>query len=160
MKKDIKDYLHFYPGVTLRSKTGFVTLLGVLHYDPIKVVVENGSEVYKTELGEYLPELRSLSDMTEEEAMACYKLNPYSKGEWLIEKVTVKENIKGFEPNIVEIKWSGKDGTGYSAGVDYMYFNKLNAEQHHYLLSKHFDLFGLIESNLALDKTKLQTEVK
>jgi hypothetical protein len=31
----------------------------------------------------------------------------------------------------------------------------LEAERTHYLLSKHFDLFGLIEAGLAIDKTTL-----
>jgi len=33
---------------------------------------------------------------------------------------------------------------------------KINAQETAYLLSKGFDLFGLIPANLAIDKTKLQ----
>lgn len=42
---------------------------------------------------------------------------------------------------------------GLLNGVD---IDALEAEQFRYLLSKHFDLFGLIESGLAIDKTTLK----
>lgn len=35
---------------------------------------------------------------------------------------------------------------------------QFSAEQYHYLLSKHFDLFGLIDAGLAIDKTTLNKE--
>lgn len=114
------------------------------------------SDWHEVDFSKYKLILRPLRDMTPEEAKELYCMSPYSKGSWLIKSVIVKENIKGFEPNIVQINWggaSGASGLGYSCGTEYMYFNKLDSEQHKWLLSKHFDVFGLIKAGLAIDKT-------
>jgi hypothetical protein len=156
MENKIEDYLHLYIGCKLKGPTGTVTLMSVIAELPCTnwgIAVLNGNQSYTTVLGDYKPVLRPLSTITGDEAKECYKLNPYSKGEWLIEKVIVRENIKGYMPNIVDVHWKGKEGTtDYACGVDVMFFNKLNPEQHRYLLSKHFDLFGLIEAGLAIAK--------
>ena len=69
--KDIKDYLHLYVGCTLRCDTGFVILMSVIPeiipHTSFGIAVINGSESYRTNLGDYKPVLRPLSDMTEEE---------------------------------------------------------------------------------------------
>ncbi len=46
-----------------------------------------------------------------------------------------------------------KDGSHYQSGT--LSFSSLNPAQFTFLLSKHFDLFGLIEAGLAVDRTKL-----
>lgn len=164
MSKDIKDYLHYYLGCEVESN--YVRkrkLVGFIYrnnesWPMIQDLGEAGNPIgmpYSVAHNDVKLLLRPLSDMTEDEAKVCYKINPYSKGEWLIKSVLVKENTKGYQPNIVQINWEGKEGsTGYACGTDYMYFNKLSAEQFSYLLSNHFDLFGFIESGLAIDKTK------
>lgn len=148
----IQDYLHLYLGCPCVSKR-----FNLQFESEHTLKAEDLTLLEKGILTSIKPLLRPLSDMTEEEAREVYLLNPYSKGSWLIKSVTVKENFKGFQPNIVEIRWGGKIGNlcnDYSAGTEYLYFNKLDAEQHRYLLSKHFDLFGLIDAGLAIDKTK------
>ncbi len=45
-----------------------------------------------------------------------------------------------------------KDGSHYQSGT--LSFSRLNPAQFTFLLSKHFDLFGLIEAELAVDRTK------
>jgi hypothetical protein len=103
--------------------------------------------------------LRPFSSMTEAEAKHLYCISPYSKGSWLIKSVIVKENGKGFEPNIVQINWGGNSGgTGYSAGTEYLYFNKLESEQHRWLLSQGFDVFQLIPAGLAKDITAMPSK--
>lgn len=157
MEKNIKDYLPFYLGceVMHRNEKGRLEAVSkrMNVWDGFISFGDFGSWYAVNEIK---PILRPLSDMTDEEAKACYKINPYSKAEWLIQSVIVKENIKGYQPNIVQINWAGKEGsTGYASGTDYIYFNKLSAEQFSFLLSKHFDLFGLIEAGLAIDTTTL-----
>jgi hypothetical protein len=160
-KKDIKDYLHLY--LDCEAMYGgygdperLVKIIGASLKDGVQFQFADNGEVDVDKAHEWFkPILRPLSDMTEKEAKELYKVSPYSKGEWLINSVVVKENIKGFEPNIVKINWSGQQGaTGYGAGTEYLYFNKLEAEQHRWLLNKGFDIFELIPAGLAIDKTK------
>jgi hypothetical protein len=159
--KDIRNYLHLYLGceviVKAKDNTG-PTIKGRLHSLDLKYndcVV--GAFDFSISEANIKPILRPLSDMTEEEAKELYLTDPYAKGSWLIKSVTVEENIKGFEPNIVRIEWEGSVGnltSSYGCGTEYMYLNKLNAKQHRLLLSKHFDLFDLIPAGLAIDATK------
>lgn len=69
------------------------------------------------------PILRKLSDMTEEEMNECGNL------------------IYDFSDDEELNRWKWSD------------FDFGCAEQFHYLLSKHFDLFNLIPEGLAIDKT-------
>jgi hypothetical protein len=58
-----------------------------------------------------------------------------------LESMTEEERLKFAE--LKDIHWEGKLLTVQSMGA-----------LTHYLLSKHFDIFGLIKDNLALDATK------
>jgi hypothetical protein len=71
------------------------------------------------------PILRPLSDMTEEELQECGNL-VYDFSD---------------DPELNNHKWQD-------------FQTLLTSEQFHWLLKKHFDLFGLIEAGLAIDKTK------
>ena len=76
------------------------------------------------------PILRPLSDMTEEELQECGNL-----------VVDFSDDESGLGLN--EHKWQ-----------DFTLL--LCAEQFHWLIQRGFDLFGLIEAGLAIDKTKLK----
>jgi hypothetical protein len=77
----------------------------------------------------FTPILRPLSDITEDELMA----------------IGVKPKREWHEPTLQESKkWI----------VDNQYLEIYSAKEVAYLLSKHFDLFGLIDAGLAIDKTK------
>lgn len=76
------------------------------------------------------PILRKLSDMTEKELQECGNL-----------VVDFSDDESGLGLN--EHKWQ-----------DFTLL--LCAEQFHWLIQRGFDLFGLIEAGLAIDKTKLE----
>lgn len=173
--KNIKDYLHLYlgceiyaEGFQIRKLTPLVLMEWDDHYYPFK------------------PILRSLSDMTEEEAIELQCITtPYRCIDW--DKDPSKYDVTFHTDHKL-----GKDHPNYKQvfsitvvdlrrDFDYMNINlngdiiRYNHEadkdpvinervhNHHettrYLLSKHFDLFGLIESGLAIDKTKLNSHV-
>ncbi len=151
--KKLSDYLHLYLGCKCISSEGSMTYTlwevnkgkySTLHKD------EHGNEIDL--MGDFKLVLRPLSSMTPSEAQELYKVSRYSKEMSSIKQVELVENVKGYQPNIVKISWGGPTGSGgYGVGQDIMYLNKLESEQHHWLLSKHFDLFGLIEAGLAID---------
>lgn len=82
------------------------------------------------ELNDWKLILRPLSDMTEEEAKDCHNLT------------TIQKSI------------DGKDVIGYYRENEPF----LEPIQFAFLLSKHFDLFGLIDAGLAIDKTTLNKQ--
>lgn len=172
MKKELKDYLHLYLGCEVMTPDGIGWLAsvsrdrkkmdGLLLSTMIKVdfktirLTENSVDGYdkKRNHGAYLieaehyvginasagtppdfsmpggckPILRPLSDMSEDE---CFEL-----GEIL--NVHIPDHL------IEALKNNSK------YVIDFRY----SFEFTRYLLSKHFDLFGLIEAGLAIDKTK------
>lgn len=76
---------------------------------------------------DFTPHLRPLSDMAEEELQECGNMIYDFSG----------------DPELNAHKWQD-----FEIG--------LAPEQFHYLLSKHFDLFGLIDAGLAIDSTTLK----
>lgn len=84
--------------------------------------------------------LHPLSDMTEEEGLKCWEImnTGFGKEKYRTE-LTISDKSK-----------FGKSGTTSSA---YIACIPNTYEQSRYLLSKGFDLFGLIESGLAIDST-------
>lgn len=135
MKKELKDYLHLYLGCELLSISTY-EIVGKL-----EGIV--GSEAhfkvngvwYSASLSNYKPILRPLSDMTDEE---YDYLAEHILDDIIWSPATIYDFI-----NILREKLS---------------ISKL-AETNYYLLSKHFDLFGLIESGLAIDASKVKSKM-
>lgn len=118
MKKELKDYLHLYLGCKVETegakiKTLDLTLLDLAINEKIGLT----------------PILRPLSDMSEDEALECWKATDRLH----------TETLDGWQ--VVDY---------YRKNTDFF-----EAVEFHYLLSKHFDLFKLIESGLAIDKKTL-----
>lgn len=153
MSKDIKDYLHLYLGCEVYNPTypmwrfRLVAISGVEAGKNIRLeVIIDEQEGPYPDTGWCWPErlkliLRSLSDMTEEEMKQVAWLQFNYKA----------EDVRG------------KDRHGNIKVVNkspfYYWINPIrntNPETTLYLLSKHFDLFGLIEAGIALDKTTLK----
>lgn len=143
--KKIEDYLHLYLGCEClwedkEGDTGGRTELD--HYSL--------SGFYEGDI-KIKPLLRPLSDMTEEEARYIFKYyfeKDYTE-DWTGDTGSAYFNPKRITPT----KYHALriiDGADYETG-DFMKVIGLVP----YLLSKHFDLFGLIESGLAIDKTTL-----
>lgn len=147
MEKNIKDYLHLYLGCecilhdSFSRFDGCHKLTGVSYDDTKKdwwAYFEN-SEIGHSPCNYVIPLLRPLSDITEEEMREVVLIN-YAVQNTL---QSVAYNDYG-----IDFKTSG------FAGDKYIDFNRTNAETITYLFSKDFDLLGLIESGLAIDKTK------
>lgn len=123
----IEDYLHLYIGceVLCPENNEKYTLTGVDGNTVYLMHTEGGAET----IMEYIKLLlRPLSDMTEDEM------------EYM--GITLKQGTM----NIQYMRYSNKFG-------DYEYTP--SAEAFRWMLSKGFDLFGLIESGLAIEKTKV-----
>lgn len=141
MEKNIKDYLHLYLGVKGKLKVRYHHGWEEQEVDSVlSASFDSGNhsfkcfDVYGNQWGDtiiypsrmFTPILRPLSDMTEEEyEHILYDLRSYD---------------------------GGRD-KGKLAFPD-MFMTIQNADVFSYCLKQGFDLFGLIESGLAIDKTK------
>lgn len=129
--KQLKDYLHYYIGCELKTDTGKVTLIGVLNdkfNGNYQIAVLNGNITYMSIIERYKPILRRLEDITEDEADYIY--NNFD--------VCFDTDALG---NPVF------DWDDIRANNAFAIF--------HYLLKESFDLFNLIDENLAIDKKTL-----
>lgn len=142
MTKDIKDYLHLYLGceVQLRHNGTFVpdpyeptcylSRITDGRMDSVGVRYDGSEEIIYPFTADIKPILRPLSDMTEEEAR---QLCP-----------------NGEEPFL---KYLSEKDEWYTNRI---HFYTAYSECYRFLLSRGFDLFGLIDSGLAIDATKIQ----
>jgi hypothetical protein len=139
MKKELKDYLHLYLGCECRldnkEKGKLIGFDSRLHDSEVEMVCftiwmdkENDWTVYNDDANfdRIKPILRPLSDMTEDELKCLRSERGHLKG-------VHRDDLKFI---IIMNKWSPEDFI--------------------FLLSKHFDLFGLIPAGLAIDKTTLK----
>ena len=155
MKKELKDYLHLYLGCDCRldnKETG--KLIGFdsrLHDAELEMVCytiwldkENDWSVYNDDknLGRIKPILRPLNNMTEEEIGNFFDLN-----------VDAQVVMGNFNSPFFQVEYIDDYG---ERTYEHQYITQLKPEQYRYLISKHFDIFGLIESGLAIDKTTLK----
>jgi hypothetical protein len=156
--KDIKDYLHLYLfskcvvteiSEKFKAHCGYTigneTILGPIL---LTCVLDEALQVKLL--------LRPLSDMTEEEAAFIGEL-VYSKPDsvkWRVEH-------KGNYLNIYRKHYFKSITIDYASGdIDFYDEGELDTslqqtEIFRYLLSMDFDLFGLIEAGLTIDKTKI-----
>lgn len=157
MTKNIKDYLHLYNGCTIRRFNKHIgTLDGKLcgfkdGFNESYILVNHGMNIVRVGWNEeFKPILRPLSSMTDDEAIEVCKFET-PKGRWGdIEIEEIRDN------KIWYLDGSMFHGDGISEYEDcFIYFNQLDSEQFRFLISKHFDLFGLIKEGLAIDATTL-----
>lgn len=149
MSIEIKDYLHLYLGcevAVIDKMAAEYNCEEIIYTDKLKGVTE--SEVKPGEMiaiigdvfqEEYIdrikPILRPLSDMSDDECW--YSQNAFG------------HFVKGTsEPYIQNRLHCIKDS--------YTDFRNILPHQFAWLLKQGFDLFGLIESGLAIDKTKIK----
>lgn len=145
MKKELKDYLHLYLGCeiigTYRDASGSKGYLtGITNGGcdcEIQFILEDGinveEEPYINDIAQVKPILRPLSDMTEDEENEIEgEYGSYGLGE--------------------------KHLCNALKNHDLRYVKKLDEAFGliHYLLSKSFDIFGLIEAGLAIDASTLK----
>jgi hypothetical protein len=171
--KKIEDYLHHYLGCEILVGDAVCTLIGI----------EDGAFVMSKLTGRHIipmrltkPILRPLSDMTEEEIVAAAKFIcavPNEQGfEYEIQKCHNTVGAKFFNHKFTAGQYlsiyneKNRPETIGHIEVGWYSDNKIDRRKtkelwkvggcHEltiYLLSKGFDLFGLIEAGLAIDKT-------
>jgi len=175
-QREIRDYLHLYLGCEMQYST---------HHEPQYEKYILSSENLKEAIEfEDLPILRPLSDMTDREvldvvAIVLRKEIDFLKVEWTPKRdyVVVHYNTWLPQSDYEKERWERCE-LNIAIADDFTIYNHANYikgnstgvsneplyKQHEatrYLLSKGFDLFGLIEEGLAIDKTKgeIKTEL-
>lgn len=138
MENKITDYLHLYIGCEILMNGGNTyKLAGVEKAKGFWVYYDNSERTHWMPTLDLKLILRPLSDMTEEEVNECWNRLDWS------ENITTPANRR----RLLNDEFLDSD-EGREAG--WFSFCKILP----YLLSKSFDLFGLIESGLAIDKTQ------
>lgn len=132
------EVANLYLGCKIADNDGITTDMNA-HY----FLYGNFSKIHS---GELKPVLRRLSSMTEEEALEFVNIGliPAHK----FEKISVtilNENV---------IYFTDHNTTGFNTEHDRC-FDKLDSLQFSWLLSKHFDLFGLLDNNEAIESPSL-----
>lgn len=149
MEKNIKDYLHLYLGCECLGNDGKPYTLKPSHFP----------SNWKEGINGHKPILRPLSDMTEEEFSECVLLHFGIENRDVVFG-TINKIERYSEPKMLTNFGTAlpyrcsKDGIHVMTGT--LSTNSLNPQQFKYMLSKHFDLFGLIPDGLAIDKTTLK----
>lgn len=135
MEKKLSDYLHLYIGGPMWHISPAGNHETKLSHWLYKDLIDG----HLASFAYYKLMLRPLSSMTEEEMKEIVLMN-YNVENTLLSVIQYSRGI--------EFKTSGFTGGGE---ID---FYKTNPITFLHLLSKHFDLFGLIEAGIAIDKTK------
>jgi hypothetical protein len=153
---NIKDYLHLYisPDTKLIcvkepmvwDENGLKSWLKPGDWLPVSPIILHQLDLYEV-FDCFKPLLRPLSDMTEEEAVALVLEAVGAKAEF-IKWHTESGEIGGFEWQSDHYRKGQRHNTWYES---------FEPEGTRYLLSRGFDLFGLIPAGLALDKTTYQS---
>ncbi len=155
MNKKIEDYLHLYIGCEAHTGHGKVQIVGVHidNFNGIKdAVVLNGNVTHRIPIIELKLILRPLSDINFDEAKILFSLPQNAE----LVKIKAYPRSKEFD-----YKWksaelpNNPDGFSYS-GVGLTtstpVASKHSPEKTKYLLDCGFDIFGLIEAGLAIEK--------
>lgn len=140
MEKKIENYLHLYLGCECEIKgqpNAILGAVGIKSGEQVIVRWPKDDEWSYADVTEVKPILRPLSSMTEEEMKEFASIQR--------EGIT---KIK-FEKGKI---WSFVDHEGFYKWHPHS-LDTPTPEQFCYLLSKHFDLFGLIDAGLALSTT-------
>lgn len=133
MEKNIKDYLHLYLGCE------------VICPDPFKDEGVN-TRGYLTGIhGEHGPEIQLIEGYHASENPEYFD---YSQIKLIVRPLSSMTEGEGNE----------LENIGHNAVLNKFEINRFHAERIKYLLSKGFDLFGLIEAGLAIEK-KLATPI-
>lgn len=140
MENKIEDYLHLYIGCQGKISDGIAT---------INNVDITGVTIDQVNRGSFTcnPILRPLSDMTEEEKMQLIRICHPEKEYPIIKYIDLDKEVLNFSSKTQRMKYYRIFACGF--------YGTWHPEEMKYLLKQGFDLFGLIESGLAIDKTKL-----
>lgn len=125
MKKELKDYAHFYIGCDVLQDDNEIARLVGIYAETCMLIHEATGQFGECDISKIKLILRHLSDLTEEEMIYCV-----ANGQLV---------YCGQSPENFVIGWGA-----------------FRPEITRFLLSKSFDLFGLIKAGLAIDATTLK----
>ena len=150
MKKELKDYLHLYLGCVGFGSSGCAICL----------TAESLTLILKGEV-KFTPILRPLSDMTKEEMKELYLIvfNRKFLGDNITHRDIGKKNERWVLWSGVERLFIYSDGD-VGADSDLSHYRVHMPTVILWFLSKHFDLFGLIDAGLAIDATEIKKTVQ
>ena len=135
LTKKIEDYLPYYIGQDIQippKEEG-------AKFDVMQLTYEK----FKYDLSNVKLYLRPLSSMAEEEAKEVIKRQFRS---W------VKPIYEGHSSLCIDVKFQSEGFNKFTyTQIDY---DRISPDSVHYLLKQGFDLFGLIEAGMAVDKSK------
>lgn len=171
MKKKIEDYLPLYLGCRIKSKGGkFGDLVSVstdgtsiVVYDKDKIDDPRGLCINSDWL---LLVLRPLSDMKIEEGAWCLKETYFSHVDYPISDFKLEfVGQQNKNPRISidndwykwDLTFGNSNGSIWNTNDTLPCNTKIKATVFTFLLSKHFDLFGLIESGLAVNAAEINS---
>lgn len=140
MEKKIEDYLHFHIGC-------FVIYVGMKNWRKL-TASWLGALLKNNACKNIKPILRRVSDMTKDEAMDLIRLN-----------VDKSEIINIETQNETLIIFSRKHPKMRHTVLSCIKLNECSPAEFLWLLSKHFDIFRLIDAGIAIDKNAI-TEPK
>lgn len=171
---ELKDYLHLYLGCQFVVKINNTDMLSApMVLDEAALFSASRSESY-FDFIKPIPILRPLSDMTDNEidelASVLLGKETHCFHKWRSEDgdciIADWKKEKPFDKEFdtltmgmlisgdfsIKHKWDYSNKKGTATTNEPLWNSHLITK---YLLSKHFDLFGLIDAGLAIDKTKL-----
>jgi len=145
MKLELKHLAGYLPYElkAMDKRTKEIRIVTLLHFTYNKETVGHNHLLYKgLLLSEHLPILRPLSDLTKEIEVNGEKFVPMKK---LLKEVGFNYPLECY---IQDEQWILNDG--------YRAIGQLSHRKVDMLLQWHFDIYGLIENNLAIDKNTLK----
>lgn len=144
MEKKLADYLPLYLGCEVLYGKEVWVLTGI--NGNYWYVERRNSSLHEVGIQDIKPILRSLSDMTEEESI-------WVAGLTFTDNVSKKKKAE-YGRAIIGYHFLEEAYSGELLRMAMEFSSNDSFELTRYLLSKGFDLFGLIEAGLAIDKTK------
>lgn len=151
----LKDVIHYYLGCDcmVMGEEVAAKIKSVWH-DGLVGVDYNGIGETEHVVEDVFPILRPLSSITEEEAKQLVRIISPTVFGYPSTIFIAKKDRFGFE-------WKDRHDRDEShAGSGDIQYDELNSTQFHYLVSIGIDLFRLIDSEQAIDITKLNKDAK
>lgn len=166
MKTEFKDVAYLYPQCEILEEGGNVgTILYIRKFgEELHPFINcSSNDPYWGNWQLIKPILRPLSDMKIEEMKELLTLRYHPNEDIFLSQIDeYKFHTDEPKRHIKHGQGVGystfRNGSHYSSGT--LSYSSLNPYQFQYLLSKSFDLFGLIESGQAIDKTTLTNQPK
>lgn len=149
--KDIKDYIHLYIGCQVMDL--YNNKIGKLIVVSWKEVLVMHHTQWGLTHGEVKPILRRLSSISDDEVKDLFQ---YEKIKSMYREIIFERQMWNDVLIGITISYlTGSDEDGWHPQSWTLEFSAMNANDFAWLLSNGFDLFQLIDSNLAIDSSTI-----